>query len=418
MQRNCKKLSSFILALILVISVFALPFGAFAANYTETVEAFSYNGYEIPAFDGDLYEEINGNVPKFTSSELNQTIEEHYGELDGLKRVTKCWANIDQSLMPAEGEKRGEIGTVKPTGFKQNKYDFVSGKYLYNRSHLIGWQLTGENANEKNLMTGTRTFNAVGMLKFENEVASYIKEDSENNVLYRVTPVFQGDNLLASGVIMEAESVDDLGKSVSFCVFVYNVENGVAIDYATGENIESGAEVPKTDLSYSKVWLKGLNFTYTGKEIKPLEYVECKGVRLTEGTDYTVSYSDNVNAGSATVTVTGINSYTGSATKSFSIYNPKPKKTVINKLKAKKKAFTVKWKKVSGISGYQIQYSTNKKFKKAKTVTVNSTKAKTKTVKKKIKSKKKYFVRIRTYKTVNRKKFYSDWSRYKSVKVK
>ena len=412
MQRNCKKSISFFAALVIAASIFALPQSVFAGEYTETVEAFTFEGFEIPAYDGDLYEEINGNKPTFTQSELTQNIYEEYSPLDNLGRVGECEANIDQSLMPTEP--RGKIGSVKPTGWIQKSYDFISGKYLYNRSHLIGWQLTGENANERNLMTGTRSFNASGMLPFENAVAAYVKADEENNVLYRVTPVFQGDNLLANGVIMEAESVDDNGESVSFCVFVYNVENGVAIDYETGDNIQSGAT---RDIYGAYIRLMSLYLDYTGKEQKPLEYVELGGIRLKEGTDYTAEYTNNKNIGTATVTVKGIGVYSGTASKTFTIVKPKPAKSTIKKLKRRKKAFYIKWKSVSGISGYQIQYSTNKKFKNAKKLTVNSKTAVSKTVKN-LKSKKVYYVRIRTYKTVNKTKFYSAWSGYKSIKTR
>lgn len=412
MQKNCKKSLSFFLALVLAVSFFALPKSAFALDYTETIEAFSYEGFEIPAYDGDFYEEINGNKPCFTQSELTQSIYESYSPLDSLGRVGECEANIDQSLMPAEP--RGDISSVKPTGWIQKQYDFVSGKYLYNRSHLIGWQLTGENANKNNLMTGTRTFNASGMLPFENAVASYVKQNSQNNVLYRVTPVFQGDNLLASGVIMEAESVDDLGASVCFCVFVYNVEKGVSINYETGDNIQSGTT---RSISGAYIRLTSLYPEYTGKEQKPLEYVELKGVRLKEGSDYTVKYTSNKNIGKAEVTVTGIGIYSGSAVKSFNIVKPSVPATDVKKLVKRVKGFTVKWDVKSGISGYQIQYSTNKSFKNAKIITVNKKAAKSKAVKR-LKKKKVYYVRIRAYKTVNKKKFYSNWSKYKSVKTK
>ncbi|GEM_PF-3273967 len=406
-----RKALSLSLAVMIIALSSAFPFSAFA-KYADSIAAFSYNSYSIPAYDGDIYEVINGNVPKFDESELNQTIYESYGELDSLKRVTVCEANIDKTLMPAEGEERQSISSVYPTGWKQNKYDFISGKYIYNRSHLIGWQLTAENANKKNLMTGTRTFNATGMLEFENKVASYVKADSENNVMYRVTPVFQGDNLLASGVIMEAESVDDLGKSVEFCVFVYNVEKGVSIDYLTGDNVESGKTV---DLSEAYVWLKSLKYTYTGKEIKALDYVKLGGVTLTQGRDYSVTYLNNKNIGTASVVIKGIGAYSGTVTKNFSIVKPAPPKTKITKLTAGKRSFTVKFAKKSGITGYQLQYSTSSKFTKKTTLNLKSTTVK-KTVKK-LKSKKKYYVRIRTYKTVAGKKFYSAWYT-KSVKVK
>ncbi len=414
MRKNCKKSISLIVSLAVVLSVFAAAQTAYAGEYTETVEAFTYEGFEIPAYDGDLYEEINGNQPTFTQSELTQDIYEKYSPLDNLGRVGECEANIDQTLMPEKGEKCGNISSVKPTGWKQNEYDFVSGRYLYNRSHLIGWQLTAESANKNNLMTGTRSFNASGMLPFENAVAAYVKADSENNVLYRVTPVFQGDNLLASGVIMEAQSVDDNGQSVSFCVFVYNVENGVALDYETGDNIQSGTT---RDISKAYIRLTSLYPTYTGKEQKPLEYVEFKGVRLTEGKDYTAEYINNKNIGTAIVTVKGLGIYSGTAYKEFTIVKPRPAKSAVKKLKRRSKAFYVKWKRVSGISGYQIQYSTNKNFRNAKKLTVNSKSAVSKTVKN-LKSKKVYYVRVRTYKTVNKTRFYSAWSGYKSIKTR
>ncbi len=404
-----KKLSA-VLALLIVAITFSMPFYAYAA-YEDSIKAFSYGDYLIPAYDGDLYEILDNNEPHFKTDELTQDIYESYGNLDSLGRVSECEANIDKTLMPTGS--RGDISSVTPTGWKQKKYDFVNGKYLYNRSHLIGWQLTGEDANKNNLMTGTRSFNASGMLPFENEVASYIKADSENNVLYRVTPVFQGNNLLASGVIMEAESVDDLGKSVKFCVFVYNTEKGVSIDYATGESVESGVTV---DISCAYVWLKNLKYTYTGKAVKPLDYVKVNGSLLVEGRDYTVNYTNNIKVGTASVTVTGIYPYKGSVTKTFSIVKPNTPATKIKKLSAGRKSLTVKFAKKSGITGYQLQYSTNKSFKGAKTLNLKSTTT-SKTVKK-LRSKKRYYVRIRTYKTVAGQKFYSSWSAKKYIKVK
>ena len=185
------------------------------------------------AYDGKPYVVINDNDPDFTDADMTTTSFERYGELDGLGRCTTAFANIGKDLMPAE--KRGPIGEVKPTGWQTAKYDNVDGKYLYNRCHLIGYQLTGENANEKNLITGTRYLNVDGMLLFENMVADYIKE-TNNHVLYRVTPIFTGDNLLADGVLMEAESVEDNGEGISYNVFCYNVQPGVKIDYVTGDS--------------------------------------------------------------------------------------------------------------------------------------------------------------------------------------
>ena len=192
------------------------------------------------AYDGKPYVVINDNNPDFTEADMTTASFESYGELDGLGRCTTAFANIGKDLMPAE--KRGSIGEVKPTGWQTAKYDNVDGKYLYNRCHLIGYQLTGENANAKNLITGTRYLNVDGMLPFENMVADYIKE-TNNHVLYRVTPVFSGDNLVASGVHMEAESVEDNGDGILFNVYCFNAQPGIAIDYATGNSHQDDSVV-------------------------------------------------------------------------------------------------------------------------------------------------------------------------------
>ena len=184
-------------------------------------------------YQGEPYVVINDNNPDFTEADMTTASFESYGELDGLGRCTTAFANIGKDIMPTE--KRGSIGEVKPTGWQMAKYDNVDGKYLYNRCHLIGYQLTGENANAKNLITGTRYLNVDGMLPFENMVADYIKETG-NHVLYRVTPVFSGDNLVASGVHMEAESVEDNGDGILFNVYCFNAQPGIAIDYATGDS--------------------------------------------------------------------------------------------------------------------------------------------------------------------------------------
>lgn len=405
-----KRRISLILAVLFLAMSFAYPFSVYAA-FVDKISALTYNGYSIPEYDGDIYEVINGNNPKFSSSDLTQSIYEYYSPLDSLGRVGVCKANIDKTLMPTEP--RGDISSVKPTGWKQKQYDFVSGKSLYNRSHLIGFQLTGENANRQNLMTGTRTFNQVGMVKFENQVANYVKADTANNVMYRVTPVFEGDNLLADGVIMEAESVDDSGASVKFCVFVYNVEKGVSIEYETGESLASGT---KLDLSEAYVYLEATKYTYSGKAINALSYVKLNGKTLVLNKDYKVAYSNNINVGTAKVTVYGINDYTGSASKEFTIAAPYTPKASFKKLKPAKKAFTAYIYKRSGITGYQIQYSLKKNFKNSKTVNVKAS-AKSKKISK-LKAKKRYYVRIRTYKKTAGKTFYSEWSKAYSVKVK
>ena len=188
---------------------------------------------EVPAFSGEPYVVIGDGQPLFDEGDITTDSYEFYSELDSLGRCGYVMACIGKDLMPTE--ERGEIGQVKPSGWQQGKYDFVDGKYLYNRCHLIGFQLTGENANERNLITGTRYMNTQGMLPFENMVADYIKETG-NHVLYRVTPIFQGDELLARGVQLEAYSVEDSGEGICFHVYVYNNQPGVTIDYATGNN--------------------------------------------------------------------------------------------------------------------------------------------------------------------------------------
>lgn len=186
---------------------------------------------KIPPYSGEPYAALNGNEPYFEPEELTEEPFEIYSELDALGRCGEAYANICRELMPAE--ERGSIGSVKPAGWHTVKYDFIEGKYLYNRCHLIGFQLAGENANKRNLITGTRYLNAAGMLPFENLVADYVKE-TDNHVLYRVTPIYDGDNLIANGVRIEARSVEDDG--IRFNVFCYNVQPGVIIDYRTGES--------------------------------------------------------------------------------------------------------------------------------------------------------------------------------------
>ncbi len=202
----------------------------------EGTSAFSLR--EIPAYSGTPYTEVNGNKPYFTEEELTTQSFETYSELDSLGRCGVAYANVGQDLMPTEP--RGEIGAVKPTGWHLVKYDNVDGKYLYNRCHLIAYMLAAENANPQNLITGTRYLNVQGMLPFETKVCDYVK-NTGNHVLYRVTPIFDGDNLLADGVLMEAYSVEDAGEGISFCVFAYNVQPGIGIDYATGDNWAEGS---------------------------------------------------------------------------------------------------------------------------------------------------------------------------------
>ena len=202
----------------------------------------------IPAYSGKAYVYINNGNPGFSDSDLKTKSYEYYSPRDRLGRCGVVHACIGQDIMPTED--RGSIGMVKPTGWHTVKYDCVDGKYLYNRCHLIGFQLTGENANEENLITGTRYMNVTGMLPFENMVADYVKETG-NHVMYRVTPLFKGNNLLAHGVQMEAYSVEDDGDGICFNVFVYNVQPQITIDYATGESSYNGTVVePEDDNDY------------------------------------------------------------------------------------------------------------------------------------------------------------------------
>ncbi len=231
-KRNISMLlSSLALALIIGIYTYYTDNSSAYVN-NDDITNIKYDISDIDKFTGYNYIELNGNIPVFEEIDTSKSFEE-YSELDSLGRAGSAFANIGVDLMPTE--KRGSIGMIKPSGWHTIKYDIVDGKYLYNRCHLIGYQLTGENANEKNLITCTRQMNTKGMLDFENKVADYIKSTS-NHVLYRVTPVYKNDNLLATGVIIEAKSVEDNGEGILFNVFVYNIQNGIEIDYKTGES--------------------------------------------------------------------------------------------------------------------------------------------------------------------------------------
>lgn len=232
-KRNKRKLSAIIIAVVIAGCVwFANESGVLDSFNVSQVSEVSSE--DIPEYQGDMYAEVNDNIPEFNDDD-NERLSikgyEYYSELDYLGRAGMVEACVGEETMPT-GE-RGSIGMIKPTGWHTVKYDFVDGKYLYNRCHLLGWQLTGENANECNLITGTRSFNVEGMLPFENEVADYIRETG-NHVSMRVTPIYSGNDLIARGVQMEAESVED--DSLKFNVFIFNVEDGVVIDYATGKS--------------------------------------------------------------------------------------------------------------------------------------------------------------------------------------
>lgn len=232
--KNMKKRSKLFVFILLLGVLFYFKDDIY--NYTYSIINTSNESYDIenlPEYDGNSYVIVNDNIPYFKEEEYTTTSFEKYSELDLLGRCGVASANISKDLMPTE--KRGSIGMIKPSGWHTIKYDHIDGKYLYNRCHLIGYQLTGENANEKNLITCTRSMNTKGMLQFKNMVTKYIK-DTGNHVLYRITPVFEGNNLVATGVEMEAYSVEDNGKGIKFNVFVYNIEDGIIIDYKTGDS--------------------------------------------------------------------------------------------------------------------------------------------------------------------------------------
>lgn len=242
---SLKKYSKWIAGLILLI--YTLSGCSAETTITNADDSYNASGYstsleeiqtevlssQLAQYTDEAYEVINENIPYFEESDYTTTSFESYSDLDELGRCGVAYANIGQDLMPTE--ERGAIGSVKPSGWHTVKYDIVDGNYLYNRCHLIGYQLTGENANEKNLITGTRYLNIEGMQPFENMVADYI-EETGNHVLYRVTPVYEDDDLVASGVLMEGYSVEDEGAGICYNVYCYNVQPGIEIDYATGDS--------------------------------------------------------------------------------------------------------------------------------------------------------------------------------------
>ncbi|MGL5258754.1 MAG: DNA/RNA non-specific endonuclease [Lachnospiraceae bacterium] len=224
---------------------------------TTTTETLSVSHVEfslenIPVYSGKAYITVNNNIPYFTDTELTTTAFETYSNLDALGRCGVAYANICMEIMPTE--KREGIGSVKPTGWHTIKYDCVDGKYLYNRCHLIGFQLAGENANTKNLITGTRYLNIDGILPFENMIADYVKE-TNHHVLYRVTPIYDGNNLIATGVLLEAKSVEDNGEGILFNVFCYNNQPGVVINYADGSSQLEDAIPITSETEGNLIWV-------------------------------------------------------------------------------------------------------------------------------------------------------------------
>ena len=249
MSKRCLKnklnktiISVLIIILISISEYFSLyileitkPTNAQQVNQTE--QTLSFDISNIPEYEGNPYVIINNNIPNFNENDYITESFEKYSKLDVLGRCGVAYANICRETMPDNDEERESIASIQPTGWKQKKYN---GEYLYNRCHLIGYQLSNENANELNLITGTRYMNVEGMLPFENKVAEYIKGQRKNenkHVLYRITPIFEGENLVASGVQMEAYSIEDNGKGICFNVYVYNVQPGIDIDFSTGESM-------------------------------------------------------------------------------------------------------------------------------------------------------------------------------------
>lgn len=236
---------------------------------------------DIPNYSGEPYIVINGNQPFFTDTDLTTSSFEMYSSLDYLGRCGVAYANIGTDIMPTKD--REAIGQIKPSGWHTVKYEFIDGKYLYNRCHLIGYQLSAENANECNLITGTRYLNTQGMLPFENMVADYVVE-TNNHVLYRVTPIFDGDSLLASGVLMEAYSVEDNGNGICYNVFCYNIQPGISIDYTTGDsyiadslNAQANGSAPMLTLSTASASLQTTDYI-GNRNTKKFHKTNCRSV--------------------------------------------------------------------------------------------------------------------------------------------
>ena len=247
-MKNARRLTLLIALLLIITTAFTSCELFSTKDNTEGSSPVSLDA--IPAYSGSPYVAVNGNEPFFTAEEITTEAFESYSPLDSLGRCGTAIACVGIDIMPTED--RESISSVTPTGWLNVKYDIVSGEYLYNRAHLIAFQLTGENANKENIITGTRFMNADGMLPFENMVADYVKE-TENHVMYRVTPIFEGKNLVASGVLMEALSVEDNGKAISFCVYVYNNQPGIVIDYSNGKSrLATDEEIPDSPTDTEK----------------------------------------------------------------------------------------------------------------------------------------------------------------------
>lgn len=252
--------------------------------------AYSESVMNVPEFSGEPYVVINNNEPEFSDDDLTSHAYEFYSELDSLERCGYAMACIGKELMP--NEDRESISQVKPSGWVQAQYDIVDGENLYNRCHLIGFQLTGENANEQNLITGTRYLNVEGMLPFENMVADYIKETG-NHVLYRVTPIFDEDNLVARGVQIEAISIEDNGAGICFNIYAYNNQPGVTIDYQTGRSFLSGSEVSSNTTVGNTRYILNTN----SKKFHAAACEQAQNIKDSNREDYTGSREELIESG-------------------------------------------------------------------------------------------------------------------------
>ena len=226
-----KYIEKIVIIIFIILAILAISYFSEEKNFSKVADYANIS--EVPEYTNQLYVTINNNMPYFNENEYILEPFEIYSNLDENGRCQVAYANIGREIMPNDYEDRENISDIKPSGWIQKKFN---GEYLYNRCHLIAYQLAGENANEKNLITGTRYFNVSGMLPFENKVATYIEENENTHVLYRVTPIFKDGNLLASGVEIEAFSIEDKGKGICCNVFIYNVQPGITLDYATGES--------------------------------------------------------------------------------------------------------------------------------------------------------------------------------------
>ena len=428
MTRSIKQIN--IVLISILIGIFSISPDFVWADYVTEIDAFEYNGIEIPESDGRYSTVVNDNDPLFTEAEKAVTEPyETYSEFDSLNRVGKAQANIDKTSI--EVGERGNIGSIYPTGWIQGNYDIVKGKWLYNRSHLYAHSLGGDDI-ARNLMTGTYEFNHSGMYDtFESIVLQYIKSSEENvHVLFRATPVFDDDDLLAKGILMEALCLED--PDFKTCIFCYNIQNGISIDYATGNNYLTDGGSPdnpsgKTDTDDSdnndnpvttRKSIKDLTIScarikkYTGKYLKPSVTIKDGSKVLSKGTDYTIEYKNNKLPGKASVKLTGIGDYKGTMTLNFVI---RPKKMKIIKSRGSKNSLTLKWQKHPGVTSYQIAYR-QKGSSKFRYMTCRSTTT-SKTITS-LKAGKKYQVKIRALKQVSGKKYYSTYSKLKTVRIK